>query len=157
MFSKASFIIFALLLGGAAYVRLAPSAPDKWHLDPNASEFELPKGAAAFCPGPNSRYSGASNEGLERLMAVAEAWPRTTRLAGSAEEGRITYVTRSRVFGFPDYTTIALRDVGDTSDLCLIAQQRFGLDDFGVNAGRITSWVAEAYGLEERPPMIWVP
>ena len=47
---------------------------------------------------------------LAALDAVAMAWPRTERLAGGPEEGRITWVTRSALVGFPDYTTAAVRD-----------------------------------------------
>lgn len=145
-----------LLVVAAAYIRLAPSDPARWHLDPTAPGFQPPNRAAAFCPGPDDRYGDAQAD-LTKILEVADAWPRTTRLAGSLEEGRVTYVTRSKIMGYPDYTTVALRDVNGSPQFCLVAQQRFGREDFGVNADRIGSWVAQAYGLLEKPPMVWTP
>jgi hypothetical protein len=48
---------------------------------------------------------GADRAALARLDEIALATPRTTRLAGSPDEGRITWITRSALWGFPDYTT----------------------------------------------------
>ncbi len=149
-------MLAALVIAGLAWIRLAPSDPAVWHLDPAAPGFVPPANAAAFCPGPESRY-GSTGADLAPLIAVAESWPRTRRLAGSVEEGRITYITRSRLLGFPDYTTIALREVGGMSQICMVARQRFGLRDFGVNAARIHAWVEAAYGLNlsDAPDRIW--
>ena len=49
----------------------------------------------------------------------------------------ITYVTRSRVFGFPDYTTV--RQAGDTLEIH--GRLRFGESDMGVNAARVDGWL----------------
>jgi len=49
----------------------------------------------------------------------------------------ITYVTRSRVFGFPDYTTV--RQAGP--QLEIYGRLRFGRSDLGVNAARIDGWL----------------
>ena len=46
-------------------------------------------------------------------------FPRTKTLAGRAGEGMITWVTRSRLFGFPDYTTAAARPDGSATILTL--------------------------------------
>ena len=58
-------------------------------------------------------------------------------LAGSVEQGMITYVTRSIVVGFPDYTTVLQN--GD--QLVIYARLRFGRSDFGVNHARIKRWI----------------
>ncbi|OYW47683.1 MAG: hypothetical protein B7Z31_15380, partial [Rhodobacterales bacterium 12-65-15] len=75
---------------------------------------------------------------LSRLDAIALASPRTTRLAGSVTEGRITWITRSALWRFPDYTTAEARSDG----LFLYARQRFGSDDLGVNAARLRDWLS---------------
>jgi uncharacterized protein (DUF1499 family) len=75
---------------------------------------------------------------LARLAAIAEATPRTRLLAGSVASGRITWITRSAVFGFPDYTTAGL---AAGPKLCLHARLRFGRDDFGVNEARLRRWI----------------
>jgi uncharacterized protein (DUF1499 family) len=79
---------------------------------------------------------------LAAVDRVAMAEPRTVRLAGSPDEGRITYVSRSRVFGFPDYTTVsAIADEGGTR-LVIHARLRFGQSDMGANAARVGRWLA---------------
>jgi hypothetical protein len=96
-------------------------------------------GAASLRLGPEA---GAPSDLLARLDAVALATPRTTRLAGSVSEGRITWVTRSAVWGFPDYTTAEARADG----LYLQARLRFGREDMGVNAARLRDWLARLQG-----------
>ena len=68
-----------------------------------------------------------------RVDAHMRGLPRTHVLAGSVADGRVTYITRSRVFGFPDYTT--LEQDGDR--LKAYARLRFGGSDLGVNATRL--------------------
>ena len=123
----------------AAYVRLAPSDPGRWHVAPMA---EGPVGEVVVA-GLNratlrlAPEAGAAAELLARLDAVALATPRTTRLAGSVEEGRITWVTRSAAWGFPDFTTAEAGADG----LAVEARSRFGQSDMGVNAARLTDWL----------------
>lgn len=133
LFGTAALAALALAL--AAWVRLAPSDPARWHTDPSA-------GAA----GPNSEVAEAvlplaPDAALAALDAVALAWPRTRRLAGSPEEGRITWVSRSRLMGFPDYTTAAAAAVPGGARVVLFARARFGRRDFGVNAARVEAWL----------------
>jgi uncharacterized protein (DUF1499 family) len=142
-------ILFGMALAGlaalaalalAGFVRLAPSDPARWHTDPSA-------GAA----GPNSEVAEAvlplaPDAALAALDAVALATPRTRRLAGSPEEGRITWVSRSRLMGFPDYTTAAAAAVPGGSRIVVFARARFGRDDLGVNAARTGRWIAALEG-----------
>jgi uncharacterized protein (DUF1499 family) len=85
------------------------------------------------------RVVAAGEDALARLDEIALETPRTSRLAGSAEDGRVTYVTRSRVFGFPDYTTAEVVD----GQLRVFGRLRFGGSDMGVNRARIESWLAQ--------------
>ena len=119
--------VVAVVLG---YVRLAPSDPQRWHVLPEISaDKDFGSGAV--------RVVETGPGGLARLDALARATPRTTVLAGSVQEGMVTYVTRSAVIGFPDYTTA--RQDGDT--LRIYARQRFGRSDLGVNRQRIEGWI----------------
>ena len=77
-------------------------------------------------------------EGLARLDAIIRATPRTKVLAGAVAEGMITYVSRTRWMGFPDYTTVQ-RD-GDV--LKIYGRLRFGRSDLGVNKARVEGWLA---------------
>jgi uncharacterized protein (DUF1499 family) len=78
---------------------------------------------------------------LARLNTIALATPRTRVLAGSVSGGMITYVTRSRVFGFPDYTTVEVIEDEAGSRATLYGRLRFGKSDFGVNSQRISGWL----------------
>lgn len=138
-----------LVAGLLAYIRLAPSDPDRWHVDLAARDLAK---AHVFCIRPGSRYDlGAEPKALlARLDGIALNSPRTTRLAGSPEEGRITWITRSALMGYPDYTTA---QVMEGTGLCVAGRQRFGSEDLGVNSARIGGWMQELLGLQERPDM----
>ena len=143
---RGALLLLALIaVGGAGYIRLAPSDPARWHVRPEGTP---PSGAplAVLEGGAKAalRLPDATPEQvLTRLDAIARATPRTTTLAGSADEGMITWVTRSRLFGFPDYTTAAARPDGSATILTLHARLRFGRSDFGVNAARLRDWLAQ--------------
>lgn len=122
----------AAVIGLAMWVRLAPSDPARWHIAPNnASDRNFDRGVIRTIP--------AGHETLARLDAIIRATPRTAHLAGSLDEGMLTYVTRSALWGFPDYTTITLRD-----DMLIIhARLRFGRSDTGVNKARVARWLEQ--------------
>ena len=132
-------LICAILLGFAAYVRLVPSNPEKWHISPTVDApwdtVLAGRGSAALRLSP---AKGAPADLLARLDALAMATPRTMRLAGSVAEGRITWITRSALWGFPDYTTAEARPDG----LYILSRLRFGSEDMGVNAARLTDWLS---------------
>ena len=80
---------------------------------------------------------------LAAFDRVARAEPRVQVLAGSVASGRITYVVRSRLVGFPDYLTVrALPAQGGGATLAIFSRQRFGLKDMGVNRARVEAWLA---------------
>jgi Protein of unknown function (DUF1499) len=139
-------------VGGMAYVRLAPSDPARWHIDLAAPDLNIEPGIA-FCLRPGDRYMPADqdmNALLERLDQVALSTPRTKRVAGAVVEGRITWVTRTAVLGFPDYTTA---QVMPGPGLCVVGRQRFGTRDLGVNGRRIAGWMKDLLGMAELPQM----
>ncbi|MDT8328001.1 MAG: DUF1499 domain-containing protein [Roseovarius sp.] len=123
-------LIVLVVIAGAGYVRLAPTDAARWHQMPKAvTDQDLNNGAM--------RVIAADDTTLERLDTIIRATPRTQALAGAPGEGLITYVTRSAVFGFPDYTT--LRRAGDQVEI--YGRLRFGKSDLGVNAARIDGWL----------------
>jgi Protein of unknown function (DUF1499) len=150
-------IAFAIIaaLGLLAYIRLAPSDAAVWHVDIASPDFGLPSGWAGWCPMPGTR-DFMTEPSLASLAAVADATPATTRLAGSVEAGRITWITRSRLIGFPDYTTAAIVPSAGGPRICIVARQRFGTRDGGVNARRVRAWVMASLGLPEPPALRWM-
>ena len=125
---KLAALAILIVVGGVmAYVRLAPSDPARWHDMPEEiTDRDLEGGVLRRVEGD-----------LAALDTIIRDTPRTQVLAGSVKEGMITYVTRSRVFGFPDYTTV--RQAGDMLELH--GRLRFGESDLGVNAARVDGWL----------------
>ncbi len=135
-----AFLIIAAL-GLMAFVRLSPTDVQAWHVavpdQTGAWDSVVPLTGGATLR--LSAAKGAPRDLLARLDAIAMATPRTTLLAGSVDTGRITWETRSALWGFPDYTTAEVRDDG----LYVRARLRFGQSDLGVNAQRLTDWLAQ--------------
>ncbi|SDE89646.1 Protein of unknown function [Salipiger thiooxidans] len=124
------WLVVLVAIGGIAWIRLAPSDPAVWHVDPKVTaDQDLAAGVRRRIPGDESRF-----ESLHRIILET---PRTEVLAGSPGEGRVTYITRSQWMGFPDYTTVQL----DETNLELFARLRFGTTDSGVNKARVESWL----------------
>ncbi|WP_336470013.1 DUF1499 domain-containing protein [Candidatus Halocynthiibacter alkanivorans] len=135
----------AVLIGGAAaWVRFAPSDPELWHVaplraaDPGRAGYLLMASSA-----DNPVLEADTSEVLRALDGIARATARTKVLTGSVAEGRITYITRSRFWGFPDYTSVTATDVTGGSQLVIFARLRFGRSDLGVNKARVLSWMAQ--------------
>lgn len=120
-------VALALLM---LYIRLAPTNASNWHVTLTSTKEEtLANGARRMISGDAAT--------LADLDALIRATPRTEYIAGSLEQGHLTYVTRSLIMGFPDYTTIQLTD----GTLRLFGRARYGASDFGVNAERLDRWL----------------
>ena len=124
-------LILLALLGFGIWVRLAPSDPARWHVSTGDSGNRDLAGAAI-------RTIPARPGDMTRLDRIIRDTPRTTPLAGSPEEGMMTYVTRSRLWGFPDYTTVEAQ----AGSIVIHGRLRFGSSDMGVNRARIEGWIA---------------
>jgi uncharacterized protein (DUF1499 family) len=135
-------LLALLIVGFGLYVRLAPSDPARWHVAPApaaTTDCTVEQGegdARATCT-----LSAPPAAALAQLDAIALATPRTIRLAGSPEEGRITWITRSALWGFPDYITAEATPDATGSRLTVHARLRFGSSDLGVNAARLRDWL----------------
>ena len=131
------------LLGLMVFVRLAPTDPDRWHLEHAGADWAIVPWdtVSPETGGARLRVSmaaGDPTDTLARLDSLAMATARTRRIAGSVNEGRITWETRSLIWGFPDYTTAEARPDG----VYVHARLRFGREDMGVNATRLKNWQA---------------
>lgn len=131
------FVLLGLLAAIAAlmiYVRVAPLPSAAWHVQPPVAEPGTHRTAGSVLVIRKVEEPVAV---LNALDGVIMDTPRTRRLAGSPQDGLITYVTRSAVWGFPDLTTVAVSD----GVLRVFGRLRFGQSDLGVNAARVTAWV----------------
>ncbi len=129
-------LIVLALVGVMGWVRLAPFDPARWHVDPQTAPDPTTPNFARIEPGQvvlDGPVPGAAG----RLRAVMEGMPRTRLIAGSEDEGLMTFVTRSRLMGYPDYTTIRVLPQDEGVTFAALARSRFGQSDLGVNAARL--------------------
>ncbi|MDP5216068.1 DUF1499 domain-containing protein [Ruegeria sp. 2205SS24-7] len=132
---RIAMLIWVLLIAVVVvlgYIRLAPSEVTEWHVAPVGDSDADTRGSVL-------RVLQAGPEALKQFDEVARADPGTRVLAGSLDQGMITYITRSKVFGFPDYTTA--QQQGEI--LRIYARLRFGRSDLGVNRARVEAWIAQ--------------
>lgn len=147
MLAWALAALVVLLVGSAAYVRWAPSDSLAWNADPLT--VATPSRDNHFLMRPDGGdAAGEIYEAMpEPLLAafdkIARAAPRTIVLAGTTAAGQITYVTRSALWGFPDYTTVRAVPDGHGARLAIFARSRFGRSDLGVNRARIEDWLSK--------------
>ncbi|NDV00902.1 DUF1499 domain-containing protein [Pseudoroseicyclus sp. CLL3-39] len=136
-------VLAVVIVAFGLYVRLAPTDPEEWHIAaPNAPPGDYPAEGAFIAVRP---VTEPGPEVLSRLDAIALDTPRTHRVAGSPAEGMITWVSRSALWGFPDFTTARVED----GKLTIHGRLRFGRGDMGVNRKRVERWLAQ---LEARAP-----
>ncbi|MCB4454422.1 DUF1499 domain-containing protein [Leisingera sp. McT4-56] len=126
------WLLLAAIVTGLGFIRLAPSDPLDWNTQPELSEDKEFRGGVF-------RVVRTGPDGLERFHRIASHAPRTSVLAGGPADGMVTYITRTQVLGFPDYTTAAQ----DGDLLKVYARLRFGRSDLGANKERINGWLAE--------------
>ena len=120
-------LTLAAVVGFMLYVRFSPLDTARWHIDlidnrPRDMPVTLlPPGGDLVVTQISGAYADLiffsaadSAAALERLDTIAMATPRTRRIAGSLADGHITWETRSRLWGFPDYTTAQLGPSGMT-------------------------------------------
>ncbi|MEH6647404.1 DUF1499 domain-containing protein [Sulfitobacter sp.] len=119
-------ILLLAIVAGLAFIRLAPSDVSRWHRPIGDAESTDGEGWSA-------RVVQATPGMLSDLHQGMLSLSRTDLLAGGVGEGRLTYITRSKWIGFPDYTTIEQED----GQIKLYGRLRFGKSDLGVNGKRL--------------------
>jgi uncharacterized protein (DUF1499 family) len=139
------FILFLLvaLIGLMGYIRRAPSRIDVCHSAPVTTGIGDKQWAAGFQAA--RKVNAPAEDVLRALEQRVRATPRTQLLAGDVDAHMITFVTRSAFWGFPDYTTVAVKN-----DLLVVTGRlRFGRSDMGVNKTRILAWLDQLAPLTE--------
>lgn len=137
-------LMLMLVLSGLAYIRLAPSDPARWHVDPLAAGDPGATGVRV-----RRTIAEPPEQVLARFDVIARAEPRSRVLAGSVSEGMITYVVRSRLFGFPDYVTVRAIAAPPGTDLVILSRLRFGRSDSGVNRARSDRWLQRLQAVQD--------
>lgn len=148
-------LVLATIALTSLTIRVMPLSQSQWDIDMAVPGFAPESHWAAFCPRPGERQAPVIADPAGLLTAldrIALATPRTMRLGGSPEAGRMTWVTRTRIMGFPDFTTAQiLQDEGGAPRLCILGHQAIGSYDWGVNGARIGRWAQTLLALPAPP------
>ena len=133
------------------YIRFSKVDQSIWHLDPDSITYinannsfllnHKNKGAETFNIGANALFNNLNdiilNDNCEKVF-------------GDINLGLITYVCRSKVFGFPDYISISVKKLDvNKSSMSAFSRSRFGRYDFGKNKQRIQKWLTELKNLSD--------
>lgn len=148
VYGLASAAVF--LLGAAFWVRTAADDPARWHVDPAAGARtgkpnDALRGPVPNADGPAPVWAATPAEALQAFERIALGAPRTLRLAGSPEDGLVTYVQRSAVMRFPDYISVRAIPTEGGATLAVWSRSRYGHSDLGVNAARLDAWIAAVH------------
>ncbi|MEQ9038395.1 MAG: DUF1499 domain-containing protein [Silicimonas sp.] len=140
-------LLISLLLivaAGMLWIRLAPIDRDLWHVEP--AETDDPKRSGVRFIGREApRYPADPENVLTTFYEIAMNEPRTRLLEGDIDEGMLTFVSRSRFFGFADFITVMAVSEGDVTKLSIASRARVGTRayDWGVNAQRLDRWLQD--------------
>ncbi len=158
-------LIFLIILNaaGAVYMYYAVSSaehdPAIWHVDPlTEPQTAKPHSFRVAPPGLTQEYvdlPAPVYTANPTLMAKAFddfvlSQSKTVRIAGSPEEGWMTYVQRTPSLNFPDYISVKFFDLnGGKSTVAIFSRSRYGHGDMGVNEARVLAWLGTLKSFEE--------
>ncbi len=141
-------LLLAALIGAALWIRIAPSDPARWNVDPVAAADPGGRGVRV-APG-TLNFDTPPEELLSKLDGLMRARGRTETLAGVPGDLQITYIARSKWLGFPDYLTFRVLPVdGRGSTLAVLSRSRFGRSDQNVNRDRMEDILSELRQIAE--------
>lgn len=131
-----------LLLAGAAvalglmlWIRLAPSDPATWHVDPLTAHDPASPNFARL-----DLVRAEPPAVIAALIASRAGAEDARRLAG--DDSHATWIVRSNLMGYPDYISLRLIAQGSGTRVVAFSRSRFGYGDRGVNAARLGRWLA---------------
>lgn len=164
MFKVFIFLVVLNALAGFGlyyYVSNVPHEPAVWHVDPltepssptpnsyrvappNLTDEQVDRVAPVYLANPSLMAKAFDDFVLSRL--------KVKRIAGSPEEGWMTYVQKSPKLNLPDYISVKFIDLtGGRSTVAIYSRSRFGHGDMGVNEARVSSWMTALESFEEKP------
>ncbi|THF93627.1 MAG: DUF1499 domain-containing protein [Sulfitobacter sp. SK025] len=137
--------VLALIGAVQVYVRFAPTQADRWVIVPNektVGDYRYDNGFMVVRDVDGSRDSVLKLFDQEMLKV-----PRTRRIATIS--GQNIYESRSKLWGFPDYTTVSVAPLPgmEQSRAVIFSRLRFGKSDMGVNRKRMNH-ILRRLGLE---------
>ncbi|MEY1555248.1 DUF1499 domain-containing protein [Yoonia sp. R2331] len=137
MFPKIFALLGVFLICAAFWVRFAPIDPANWVDIPPVDGVQSITGPRSYLA---AREVQTTQEGVLRaLESAAIAAPRTQLIAGGVDQNMLVFQTRSLIWGFPDFTTVAFQD----GLLVIYGRSKFGAADLAVNRNRIIGWLSQ--------------
>ena len=137
-------LLYTILFLAAAVLvaRAIPVDTEPFHEDP--AEPDARRSEVRLIGRDAPRFPGEADTVLEAFSDIALGNRGVRIVEGSVDEGMITFVARSRVFGFRDFITVkAVDEAGGVTKLSVFARPRFNVYDWGVNAKRLDRWLGE--------------
>lgn len=138
-------VILAAVIGAAVYFRSVSMPPEVWDVDPSGVTPAQSPNYALLVGDAAPVFDMAPDVLAMRIDAIATA-EGAEMIAGDLAEGRMTYVARSRLMGFPDAVSIRLVPLAQGTRMEIYSRSRFGYSDMGVNAARVARWIAALSG-----------
>ncbi len=132
------FLFIALVILVARFI---PVDTEPFHEDPALLEKQR---SEVRLIGPDApRFEADADVVLTELSRIARRDWRVGLVQGSVDEGMMTFVARSTVFGFRDFITVKATDEAGGSKLAIHARPRFNVYDWGVNQKRLDRWLSK--------------
>ena len=149
MLPVVALVVLALFAAALVYPRTLSHDADVWHADPLAApKPSTPNSYRVGPPGTESADDIAPefSQDAKTVGSAFDAIATETAeiVGGSSEDGWVTYVETSTLFGFPDYVSVRFIDLDEGgSTIAIFSRARLGQSDLGVNKKRVTAWVTE--------------
>ena len=136
-------LLICLLL--FAYIRLSKVEQSIWHLDPDSiSNVNINNSFLLNYANKGTKTFNLDVNALFNILNNIIINDNCEKVFGDINLGLITYVCRSKMFGFPDYVSINFKNLGvNKSSLSIFSRSRFGWYDFGKNKQRVQKWLTE--------------
>ncbi len=140
---KIFFLACLVIVIVLSYIRFSKPDQSLWHVDPEEVSGNNLKNSYLINSKNKNKpaYSLEVNELYHELNKIVLE-DRCKKVFGNVKENLITYVCRSKVFGFPDYISVSFSRLDDgRTSLAIFSRSRFGLYDFEKNIKRIDRWL----------------
>jgi uncharacterized protein (DUF1499 family) len=132
-------LVVVAVAAAAVYFRAAPLDAEALHVDPSTVTPPTSPNFALMSQTSGHFIQASPEEVATRIAAVAAA-DGAEALAGTPDEGHVTYVVRSSVMGFPDAITLRWAAEGEGTQLEIFSRALYGYSDLGVNTQRAHRW-----------------
>lgn len=160
--------IVGLAAVAVVFIRFASHPVEVYHVDPltaptpeTPNSFRVAPVLEGFDPVTEERvdlpapvYEANPAIIAKALDEFALRQPRTIRIAGTPEQGWMTYVQTSDRMRYPDYVSVLIMDIANEglTTIAIFSRSRFGYGDLGVNEARVRRWLQPLESFETTFP-----